>query len=552
MGLFERLLSKRGISSGILDPKYPEGLSGASEGVFDGGFERFFERLPDVRKACERLCQAADRGEKVLIYGDYDVDGVTASALMQEILVRIGVPAERIFVMLPDRFKDGYGMSKRCITRAKELAVGLVVTVDCGSSNGDIIAELAAAGIETVVTDHHAIITDLPPAVAVVNPQRGTDTDLQQLCGAGVAFMVAGELVRMGRIPEGQEKWLLDLAAIGTICDAMVLTGINRVICHYGMIVLAKTRRVGLIELLRTAGVQAPVTTEAVGFQIGPRLNAAGRMKSAEVALRLLTTTSRAEAVRLAGELEELNAERKKQQNAAVSEVEAVGIGDEPVIFACGKWHEGVLGIIAGRLVEQYKRPAFVLSEVSPGVYKGSGRSFGDFSLAQALSECQKYLEKCGGHAGACGLTVLEENLSEFRAAVQEFYKGLGLKNQEEFLEVQEDLTVEDLGEFTTDLVANLRKLEPYGEGNPEPVWRLPGVLVLDARAMGAEGQHLRLTVRDGGGQIMKLIAFYADAEWLSTPAGSRADVWITLTENEWQGKKGVEGRIVRLERMGL
>ena len=534
MSLFEKLLKKRGFSRDFLNPKYEISTTG----------------LPDIKKACERLCQARDRGEKILIYGDYDVDGVTASALMISILELIGVSAENVKVMLPDRFKDGYGMSPRCVTAAEEFKAGLVVTVDCGSSNGDIIAALAERGIDTVVTDHHAIIDKLPPAVAVVNAQREDceSADLKQLSGAGVVFMLARELVSMGRIPDGQEKWLLDLAMVGAICDAMPLTGLNRVICYYGMKVLPKTRRLGLLELSRISGVKEPITTDMIGFQIGPRLNAAGRMKSAEIALSLLMTKSRAEAVKLAYELEALNKERKTQQNAAIKEV-SLTISDEPVIFVKGKWHEGILGIIAGRLVEQYHRPAFVLSEVSPGVYKGSGRSFGDFSLAQALSECQKYLEKCGGHAGACGLTVLDENLDKFKTAVLEFYKGLDLRNQERFLEVKEDLAVTDFKEFSVELLDNLRQLEPYGEGNPEPVWLLPQVFVLAVQKMGADEQHLKLTVRDEQGKTMRLVAFYADKDWLLIEAGSYVDAWISLTENEWQGVKSVEGRILRLER---
>lgn len=530
--LFEELLRKRGVDETFLNPKY-------------GGFGR----LPDIQLASERICRAVDRGEKILIYGDYDVDGVTASAIMLQILLLIGLPRERVKVVLPDRFRDGYGMNERIIGVAKEFGAKLVITVDCGSSNGDIIEKLSEQGVETVVTDHHAILDDLPPAVAVVNAQRSDFVgaeDLRQLSGAGVAFMLALEMVKMGRIPDGQEKWLLDLAAIGTICDAMILTGVNRVICYYGLIVLSKTRRVGLVELLRTSGVKLPITTEAVGFQIGPRLNAAGRMKTAEIAFKLLTTTSRAEAVRLATELEELNAERKKQQNMAIKEVK---VGTEPVIFAKGKWHEGILGIIAGRLVEQYHRPAFALSEVEPGVYKGSGRSFGDFSLAQALSECQKCLEKCGGHSGACGLTVLKENLPKFEAAVLKFYQGLDLKNQEDFFEVSEDLAVSDLGEFDAELVKDLKKLEPYGEGNPEPVWLLPDVLVLNVRTMGAEGQHLRMSVRGEKGGSIGLVAFYAKDEWTKIQEGERLDVFMTLTENEWQGAKSVEGRIVQIRR---
>jgi len=548
--IFEQLMQIRGINRGFLRPKY-ESLAPAEE-------------LPDMNKAVKKLVQARDKQEKVLIYGDYDVDGVTATTILKETLEMMGFL--EVMTMLPDRFLDGYGMSKRLVERAKKEGVKLVVTVDCGSNNPEIITELALSGIEVVVTDHHELMGEAPKdAVAVVNPKRpefrkkilarqaemldGKEvkdiSGLEELSGAGVAFMLARALVNAGQIKEGQEKWLLDLAMIGTICDAMKLVKDNRIICKYGMVVLKKTRRPGLKELMRVAGVKT-LNTDAIGFQIGPRLNAAGRMETAELALELLTTERKTEAARLAEELNRLNSERRKQQEEAVSEVEKQGEIKEPVMVVQGKWHEGIVGIISGKLTERYKKPSFVLTEVD-GALKGSGRSFGEFNLALAISECQDLLIGGGGHAAACGLKLKKENFEEFKRKVNSYYMGLGLKNQERFLGTREDLAVEELGELNLDLIDEMREMEPFGEGNPEPVFLLPEVFVLDANRMGTEGQHLRMLVRGEDGKTMKLVAFNAEGDWLELKPGGRVNAWITLTENEWNGIRSVEGRILKL-----
>ena len=369
--LFQELVEKRGYSEEFLRPDYKKLVS------------PFL--LPDAKKAVERIKEAVLGGEKVLSYGDYDVDGVTASTVMNDALKLAGV--KDVLIMLPDRFKDGYGMSKKVVQAAKEQGRGLVITVDCGSRNKEIVRDLKKEGIETIITDHHEVPEVLPEAVAVVNPKRRDVQNcienweensekillLRDLAGVGVAFTLARALVLEGLIPDGQEKWLLDLVLIGTICDSMKMTEENRRLCYYGMKVLKKTRRPGLKELLRLIGKQE-LTSEVIGFQIGPRLNAAGRMSSAKKALGLLMATSRPEAAKIAAELEELNKERRSEQNAAVKEIKEMGEEKSPVLVYQGEWHEGVLGIIAGRLVEEYKKPALVFSEVG-GVLKEIGRA---------------------------------------------------------------------------------------------------------------------------------------------------------------------------------
>ncbi len=542
--LFDELVKKRGFSTQFLKPEY-EGLPSPW-------------LLPDMRKAVERIREVVKRGERVIIYGDYDVDGVTASTVVSEALRLAGV--KEMEVMLPDRFKDGYGMSEKVVERAKETGVGLVVTVDCGSGNKEIVAKLREEGVETVVTDHHECPEELPEAVAVVNPKRRDVAKcvpefeehldelmwLRDLAGVGVAFMLARGMMEERMIPAGQEKWLLDLVLIGTICDSMRMSEVNRILCFYGVKVLAKTRRAGLKELMRVSQTKK-ITAETIGFQIGPRLNAAGRMANAEVALDLLRAPNKVEGASLALELEKLNGERRNQQLAAMKEFSERGVPDDAVLVATGKWHEGVLGIIAGKLVDDYKRPAFVLSEVEEGVLKGSGRSFGDFSLAEALKACDDVIIGGGGHAGAAGVRVLKEKLAEFRKKLNAYYESLDLTGQERYFEKQADLEVRELGGFTLEFLKELASLEPFGPGNEMPVFRLPEMFVLDKKLMGASEQHLRLLVRGEDGKTLKLVAFGVPEEWRRVENGERVNLLAQVEENEWNGLRSVEGRILDL-----
>lgn len=547
--IFAQLLRKREFGQDFLCPKYEETIRP--------------ELMPDLKKAVERLGEAREKHEKVLIYGDYDVDGVTASTVAAEMLERAGVQV--VEIMLPNRFTDGYGMSGKVVARAKELGVGLVLTVDCGSRNHEIIEQLRAEGIETIVTDHHECGATLPEETLVLNPKRRdalqavteakgeelTDQEvdelleLRELAGVGVVFKLAQGLVQKGLIPEGQEKWLLDLVLIGTVCDSMKLLGENRRLCFYGLKVLEKTRRPGLKELMRLSGVKR-LDSDAIGFQIGPRLNAAGRMETAEKALELLRAKTRIKAAELAAELELLNQQRKKQQNEAVDEIRRRGVGEQKVIVGRGDWHEGVLGIIAGRLTEEYHRPAFALAECD-GILKGSGRSFGDFNLAEALTVCEKYIIGGGGHAEACGVKLELERFEDFCEALEEYCQSLRLEDQERFFAAREDLAIEKVEELSLELIDELKKLEPYGPGNGEPVFLLKNARVVEVAKLGEGDRHLRLVVWDQTGKSLKLMNFSAPKEYLALSGGEIVDVWFTLCENEFRGIRSVEGRVVRI-----
>ncbi len=532
--LFEQLLHARGLGREFLHPDYQR-LSDPYS-------------LPDMTQAIERIQKAAATNEKILIYGDYDVDGVTASTVMENTLKLAGIPQENISIMLPDRFADGYGMSPRMVKHAKAQGATLVITVDCGSRNHAIIDELNALQIDTIVTDHHECGDSLPAAVAVVNPKRPDYTDtkagLKNLAGVGVAFKLAQGLVQAGLIPAGQEKWLLDLVLIGTICDNMLLLGENRTLGYYGMKVLDKTRRAGLRELMVKARVKN-LTSESIGFQIGPRLNAAGRLQTADLALDLLRANSAVDAAALAAQLEELNKARRTEQRAATQEISARGVSKDPVIVETGKWHEGILGIVAGRLVEEYHRPAFVLTKVENNTYKGSGRSFGDFNLALALDYAKDTIIGGGGHAGAAGVRVDRDKLEAFRGKINEYYRGLHLPDQSKYLKQHADLDVANLADLSLDFLAELKSLEPFGAGNEEPIFALQNMRIVNTTRMGAERNHLRIDMRDKAGNHMKLVAFFAPDQWLSLMPEDNIIPLVKLAENCYNGVTSIEARIV-------
>ena len=534
--LFAKLMESRGVGEDFLHPKY------------DAKWVHDPFGLPDMEKAVERLLRAREAGEKVLVFGDYDADGVTAATVMKDGLNALGIEVAE--VMLPDRFVDGYGMSQKVVERAREAGATLVVTVDCGSSNEEIIAELKAGGVDTIVTDHHECPVLPKSAVAVVNPKRPRSKyEFRELAGVGVAYKVICALamrVKDTDLARGWEKWLLDLVAVGTVCDSMPLLGENRALVYWGMQVLQKGKRVGLRELMRTAGVKA-VSSEAIGFMVGPRLNAAGRLKDPYDAYALLNASTRVEAAALAVELNGLNAARKTAQEEAVTEARELVSADARVIVVRGKWSEGLIGIVAGKLVEEFARPVFVLTGEEGGLLRGSARGYGDFDLAAAIDHCRELLEGGGGHKMAAGVSLQEGKLKKFERAVNEFYDGLGLGDQKRYAEVAADLEIENVGDLSNKFFAETRLLEPFGEGNPEPTFRLPGVIATEVRKMGRDNKHLAMTVLGRDGKSLRLVAFSAPEEWC-VERGNRVDVAVRLMANEWRGVSRLEGQIMALK----
>lgn len=537
--IFEQILENRGISKenreAFLNPNY------------DNQHDPFL--LPDMEKAVERLLIAHKQQEKITVYGDYDVDGVSASTVILTAFEKFGF--KNVDYFLPDRFKDGYGMNERGVKILAERGTNLILTVDCGSLNHVEIDFAKGFGIDTIVTDHHNIAKVQPNAVAVVNPRRPENQypQAEKFAGVGVAFKLVQALqTKLEGLPKGQEKWLLDLVALGTVCDVMEQTIENRQNTFWGLKVLAKTQRVGLKSMLALAGIKDPKSS-TLGFIIGPRVNSAGRLETAEKALDLMLEKDAFVAFEKAKSLDDLNKVRRKIQHEALE----IAIQkaedfrkDDVLVVADESFNDGIIGIVASGLLERFKKPVFVIS-IEGNIAKGSARSFGDFSASQAVEQAREIIIKGGGHDAAAGVTLQTEKIDIFRKSVNDFYKSLKLKNQLEKLLPKVDVQLEDFSPISLELFEKILQLEPFGKGNEEPTFEIKNVRAVSRQEMGEQKQHLKLTLTDGENEI-KMLKFNAPKEFFAE-IGEEVDVIFSIGLNEWQGQKNVEGQILHLER---
>ena len=541
MVLFERILTARGLTTraareAFLQPNYTT--------VKHDPF-----LLPDMEKAVARLKQAREQGEKVVIYGDYDIDGLSATALLLDAFGKFGF--EDVDAFIPNRFVEGYGMTMGAVDKVRDMGADLIVTVDTGSLCHAEIAYAASLGIDTVVTDHHNVAETPPPSVAAVNPKfSGHTYPFRDLCGAGVAFKLVQALqTELDGLPDGYEKWLLDLVALGTVCDIVTLADENRANVYWGLEVLKKQQRPGLKALMAVAGIEPEqVNARHLGFGLGPRMNAAGRLETAQHALDMLVAHDGLAALEASEKLEELNGKRRGIQDAIFEEacVQAEELANDRVLVVSSDgWNHGVIGIVASKLVEKYKKPVFIIGERGEEA-TGSARSFGDFSAADAVRAADDIIIKGGGHRAAAGVTLETEKIGNFRCRVNEFYDSLQLTNQERYLLPRADVEIDDFSEVDEDLVANLAKMEPFGNGNPEPVLKITAASVLSARRMGADGQHVKLALRDKNGKVLQMLAFNAPEEFFREP-DDEIVVWFQPTINEWQGVRTVEGQLLHV-----
>ncbi len=541
MNLFEKILVARGLTTraareAFLQPDY----AAVKHDPF---------LLPDMKKAVARLKQAQEQGEKIVIYGDYDIDGLSATALLLDAFGKFGF--EDVDAFIPNRFVEGYGMTMGAVDKVRDMGADLIVTVDTGSLCHAEIAYAASLGIDTVVTDHHNVAETPPPSVAAVNPKfSGHTYPFRDLCGAGVAFKLVQALqTELDGLPDGYEKWLLDLVALGTVCDIVTLADENRVNVYWGLEVLKKQKRPGLKALMSVAGIEPEkVNARHLGFGLGPRMNAAGRLETAQYALDMLTASDGLEALEASEKLEELNIKRRSIQDEIFDEAcqQADNMTDDRVLVVnSGNWNHGVIGIVASKLVEKYKKPVFIIGERGEEA-TGSARSFGDFSAADAVRAADVIIIKGGGHGAAAGVTLATEKIGDFRQRVNEFYDSLQLTNQERYLLPRADVEIGDFSEIDEELVANLAKMEPFGNGNPEPVLKITRASVLSMRRMGADGQHVKLALCDKNGKVLQVLAFNAPEEFFRE-VGDEVSAWFQPTVNEWQGTRSVEGRLLHL-----
>ena len=541
MTLFEQILTARGLVTraarqAFLQPDY----TAVKHDPF---------LLPDMKKAVARLKQAREQGEKIVIYGDYDIDGLSATALLLDAFGKFGF--EDVDAFIPNRFVEGYGMTMGAVDKVRDMGADLIVTVDTGSLCHAEIAYATNLGIDTVVTDHHNVAETPPPSVAAVNPKfPGHTYPFRDLCGAGVAFKLVQALqTELDGLPDGYEKWLLDLVALGTVCDIVTLADENRANVYWGLEVLKKQQRPGLKALMAVAGIEPEqVNARHLGFGLGPRMNAAGRLETAQHALDMLVARDGLVALEASEKLEELNGKRRIIQDAIFEEacVQAEQLADDRVLVVSSDgWNHGVIGIVASKLVEKYKKPVFIIGERGEEA-TGSARSFGDFSAADAVRAADDIIIKGGGHGAAAGVTLETKKIGDFRQRVNEFYDSLQLTNQERYLLPRADVEIGDFSEITEELIENLAKMEPFGNGNPEPVVKITTAIVLSARRMGAGGQHVKLALRDKNSKVLQMLAFNAPEEFFREP-GDEVAVWFQPTVNEWQGVRTVEGRLVHV-----
>ena len=497
--------------------------------------------LRDMEKAVERISRAIREQETVAVYGDYDVDGITATCLLTQFLRTLG---GQVVSYIPDRTEEGYGLNNHAIDALARQGVTLIVTVDCGITAAQEVEYARALGVDVVITDHHQCKEVLPQAVAVVDPRRpDCSYPFPDLAGVGVALKLALALTA----PAQRPQVLLDygeLAAIGTVADVMLLQGENRALVHLGLERLADCSRPGLQALLREAGCprgQVP-TTVTIGYGLAPRINAAGRMEQAGTALELLLTQDPQRGTELAQELCQLNRLRQAIEleifqhcDQLLTHTPALSA---PVIVLAGEgWHQGVIGIVASRLAEKYACPAFMIS-LDGDKGKGSCRSFGGFNLFGALERCAPLLDSYGGHELAAGFSIRRDNIPAFRAALCQLVEEFaGHQPMESSLDV--DCEIPHCSLLSTQDVESLSLLEPFGSGNPKPVFLLRSVCVLSHTDVGG-GRHLKLRLRRDG-VVMDAIFFSANTAACGIENGQRLDIAFTLQINQFRGNRTVQ-----------
>ena len=555
MSVLEDILTARGLTGrardAFLNPSY------------DAKHDPFL--LPDVDKAVERLVRAYSLQEKITIYGDYDIDGLTATTILLDAFESFGFAHVDAFI--PNRFVEGYGLTVDAVEKIAATGAQLIITVDCGSLSEKEIIRAGELGVDVIVTDHHNVAPVQPPAVAVINPKRLLQDypdkyenfllkdpteplyPFLDLAGCGVAFKLVQALqTQLDGLEAGQEKWLLDLVALGTVCDIVTLVDENRANVFWGLKVLAQTRRQGLKALMLVSGVEpAKVNARSLGFGLGPRMNAAGRLETAQYALDMLRATNPEDALEKAELLDEMNRTRRAEQDTIYKEaiLQAEQFVDDPVLVVSNVgWNHGIIGIVAAKLLEKYKKPTYVLEEMGEEA-KGSARSYGDFSAADAIRASDDIITKGGGHKFAAGVTLPTDNIAAFRTRVNSFYRKQNLRNQQNLLLPKADALIkfDDVNEA---LIESLADLEPFGNGNPQPVLQSENILVLGQRRMGADGQHVKLTLQDGDARL-DMLAFNAPEHFFVEP-GEYVTVWYQPDINEWNGRRSVEGKLLHLE----
>jgi len=494
--------------------------------------------IPDMPLAVLRTHQALLSGERIAVYGDFDADGITATAMLVQGLTALGA---NVIPYIPNRATEGYGLRAAALEKLKEKGVSLIITCDTGVTAAAEVEIARKHKIDIIVTDHHVPVGQLPNAKAVVDPKRSdSQFPFKDLAGVGVAYKFMQALVADKNRDDILEK-CLDLVAIGTITDMVTMVSENRYWVKKGLQLLNNTNRIGLQEILRTANIQkARLTEQTVSWAIGPRINAAGRIDSANTSYRLLVTEDRSEASYLAAELERKNAERIQQTSELLTKVRESIIAEgteQPLLMAAGDdYHSGVMGLVAGRLADKYYRPVIVV-KVGKESCRGSGRSIPEFDIIGALTECQDLLTRFGGHTRAAGLNLATKDLPEFKKKILQL-----AKNKLDGLDLRPHIDIDaeiPLSNINRDLYEQIQRLAPFGIGNSEPVFVSRSVAILDIRQMGNNGEHLRLKLKHGR-NIWDAVGWGLGENAVETYKFKFLDIVYNLELNHWNGEENL------------
>lgn len=540
-----KLLANRGITS----QKAIEEFFGFNYAVSNHLFQ-----ITGMKKAVERIVEAQKNKERVAIFGDYDADGVTATALLFEALENLGF--SNLTYYIPDRQLEGYGMNDAAVEFLARDGVKLIITVDCGITNILEVEKAKKLGIEVIITDHHHAPEVLPEALAIINPHlKNSGFEFSDLAGVGVAFKLAQALYQK-MAPEKIDhlKWALDLVAIGTVADCVTLLFENRTLTKYGLVVLSKTRRVGLLEMFRVGRIEISEDnfpdTQKIAFQIAPRINATGRMNHAGVSYKLVMEKDQVRARLLALEVEERNQERQKMTATIVKEIENLAerdFSDKKFIFAMNEhWPVGILGLVAGKIADKYQKPVIVF-QIQEKEYVGSLRSIPEVNIVSCLEKCSDLLSKFGGHSQAAGVRVVPEKVNEFVLKMTDLIEEK-LSGKEIISTLAIDLELV-ASQIDWEFMAELKKMEPFGMGNREPVFLLKNMRLSDVRMVGNGAKHLKmaLSATDGSPKIFDAIGFKLGTQFPDLKKDDLIDVVFSLSEDAWNGSKKIQMKVIDL-----
>lgn len=507
----------------------------------------------EMKKAVDKIISVIEKKEFITVYGDYDADGVCGTAILYSTLKKLDA---KVDYYIPDREKEGYGLNAEAIKTIAKNGTKLIITVDCGITNNEEVDEANNLGMEIIITDHHTPLESLPKSLVILNPKTKNEKyPFKNLSGAGVGFKLAQALLKQQPTINSQqpinaeafEKWLLDLVAIGTIADLVDLKGENRTLAKYGLKVLNKTSRIGLQILIQEAGLSlGNLNTWNINYQLAPRLNAAGRMDHANTSLKLLLTNNKKEAGSLVKVINKLNTERQKLVEK-ISQEWRNKIGKEPqekiLILSQENWPVGVLGLIASKFVDEHSRPTLSIS-IRKDDIKGVGRSIQEFNLIESLKELEGFFSHYGGHAGAAGFTLREKNLELLSQFQQEIKRVADNKLKD--LDLRPKIFIEtevNFDEINWPLYEEIKKLEPFGKNNPEPIFLAKNLLVDEISQVGKNNRHVKIMVNDR----KKMIYFGIGDKLNYLKRGDQIDVVFKIGENQWNGTKELEFKIVDL-----